>query len=317
MLNRAILILLFLLSVCIRQGYSIADRRTYNYSEVDNHVLSYRGVAFSGIRALADSLTGKFTEDHEKARAIYRWITDNISYDCYAYHNPDNRTDNYQLVLESRKAVCSGYASLFKALCRFSGLDAEIITGYARFSYEDMGRERIEVNHAWNAVKIDGEWQLVDATWGSGYTDESVNRFTKSYSDNFFLTDPKQFVLNHFPREKKWQLLDRPVSKRKFSTYPYIWEGYYRHKVTAFAPKKGVIEIRSGQAVRFRFKVGKNVKITTAALHTGLQRAPQHVEVKHVRQGIRFDYVFPQQGEYYISLALNSEHTIVYKVIAR
>lgn len=317
MLNRAILILSLFFSVCVQQGFSAPGHSSYNYSDIDKHVLSYRGKAFTGIRALADSLTGRFTEDHQKARAIYRWITDNISYDCYAYHNPDNRTDNYELVLANRKAVCSGYASLFKALCDFSGLDAEIITGYARFSYEDLGKERIEVNHAWNAVKIDGEWELVDATWGSGYTDERVKHFTKSYSDNFFLTDPKQFVLNHFPREKKWQLLDRPVSKRRFSTYPYIWEGYYRHKVTAFAPKKGVINIESGQAVRFRFKVARHVKITTASMQTDLQRSPQQVEVKHVRKGIRFDYVFPEQGEYYISLALNSEHTIVYKVVAR
>jgi transglutaminase/protease-like cytokinesis protein 3 len=291
--------------------------RDYNYAQVDKHALSYRGKDFGSISKLADSLTRPFGEDDQKARAIYRWITDNIAYDCKAYHNPEQRTDDYEDVLKRRKGVCAGYASLFKVLCDFAGLDCEIVQGYARFSYQGIGDTHTDPNHAWNAVKIGDRWQLVDVTWGSGYTDEKIRKFHKAYSDNYFLTDPKLFVLNHFPKDKKWQLLDHPVSQKKFTSYPYIWDGYYQNKVVAFAPRNGIINTSAGQAVHFKFRTDKAVTISTASIYTDLQGDPQKVDMKSGKKGISFNYIFPEKGEYYISLALNSEYTIVYKVIAK
>jgi transglutaminase/protease-like cytokinesis protein 3 len=295
----------------------VVNYRDYDYDKVDKHALSYRGKDFGSMTKLADSLTAPFTQDHQKARAIYRWIADNIAYDCKAYHNPSTRTDDYEDVLKRRVAVCVGYASLYKALCDYAGLDCEVVQGYARYSYEGIGEQRIDANHAWNAVKLDDEWQLVDVTWGSGYTDEKVRKFIKHYSDDYFLTNPKDFILSHYPTDKKWQLLERPVSKRKFATYPYIWGGYFQNKVVAFAPKKGVINTYTGKTVEFKFRTDKNVTISNASVYTDLQGKPVQVKTKQMRRGVSFDYVFEQKGEYYISLALNSEYTIVYKVIAR
>lgn len=310
---------ILILCLCSFTAYAEfpASFDAFNYSEADKHALSYRGKDFGSVSKLADSLTRPFTNDNEKARAIYRWITDNIRYDCKAYHDPLKRTDDYEEVLKKRKAVCSGYASLYKVLCDFAGLDCEIVNGYARFSYQRIGEERIEDNHAWNAVKIDGKWQLVDVTWGSGYTDERVRKFTKKYSEQYFLTDPRQFVLTHFPADKKWQLLDRPVSKRKFRSFPFVYEGYYKNKVVAFAPRKGTIHTDSGRDVHFKFKTGEKTKITSASVITDSMKKPEEVKVKHTRKGISFHYTFPKQGEYYINLALNSEYTIVYKVVAK
>lgn len=314
---RALVIIFCLISFTASAKLPVINYKEYDYAEVDKHALSYRGKDFGSITKLADSLTNMFTEDHEKARAIYRWITDNISYDCKAYHNPSKRTDNYEDVIKTRKAVCAGYASLFKALCDYAGLDCEVVQGYARFSYQGIGEDRIEPNHAWNAVKLHDKWYLVDVTWGSGYTDEKVRRFVKSYSDNYFLTEPKQFVMSHFPSEKKWQLLERPVSKKKFASFPYVWDGYYQNKVVAFAPRKGVINTYTGRPIHFKFKTDKNTNITTAAVYTDPQGDPIPVKTKHLKKGVSFDYVFPEKGEYYISLALNSEYTIVYKVVAK
>lgn len=289
----------------------------YNYAQVDQHALSYHDRDFGSISKLADSLTSRFPEDHQKARAIYRWITDNIAYDCKAYHNPGRRTDDYEEVLQKRQAVCAGYASLFKALCDFAGLDCEVVKGYVRNGYRGIGNEDIIENHAWNAVLLNDEWYLVDVTWGSGYTDEKVRRFTKSYSDNYFLTDPKLFILSHYPNNKKWQLLDRPVSKKKFSSFPYVWDGYYDNKIIAFAPRKGVIKTSTGSPVQFRFKTAKNVKISSVLVYTDFEQKPEKVKVRTRRRGVSFQYIFPEKGDYYISLALNAEHTILYKVIAK
>jgi transglutaminase/protease-like cytokinesis protein 3 len=314
---RALGILAFVLWFISADARLAADYSKYNYSEVDRHALTYRNRDFGSISKLADSLTAKFSEEHQKARAIYRWITDNIAYDCKAYHNPGKRTDDYEEVLKKRKAVCAGYASLFKVLCDYAGLDCEIVKGYVRNTYRGIGDERIEDNHAWNAVRLNDKWYLVDVTWGSGYTDEKVKRFTKSYSDNYFLTDPKLFILSHYPNNKKWQLLDRTVSKKKFLSFPYVWDGYYDNKVVAFAPRKGIIRTGAGNPVHFRFKTENDIKITSVSVYTDFDQKPEEVKVKMTRKGISFKYTFPKKGDYYISLALNSEHTILYKVIAR
>lgn len=36
------------------------------------------------------------------------------------------------------------------------------------------------------------------------------------FDDFYFLTDPDEFVHSHFPDEKKWQLLDVPISLEEF-----------------------------------------------------------------------------------------------------
>lgn len=36
------------------------------------------------------------------------------------------------------------------------------------------------------------------------------------FDDFYFLTDPEEFIHSHFPDEKKWQLLDVPISLEEF-----------------------------------------------------------------------------------------------------
>lgn len=43
--------------------------------------------------------------------------------------------------------------------------------------------------HAWNVVKIDGQWLHVDSTWASGYG--AGKEFVKSFQDKYFLVPPK------------------------------------------------------------------------------------------------------------------------------
>jgi hypothetical protein len=44
-----------------------------------------------------------------------------------------------------------------------AGLDSVVISGYAGFG---VTRKNMEANrHAWNAVKINGQWEFVDPTW--------------------------------------------------------------------------------------------------------------------------------------------------------
>jgi hypothetical protein len=57
-------------------------------------------------------------------------------------------------VLIKRVGVCASYASAFKLLANAAGLDCIVVTGYLN-GY---------LPHAWNRVRIDGEWLTLDVT---------------------------------------------------------------------------------------------------------------------------------------------------------
>ena len=56
-------------------------------------------------------------------------------------------------------AVCDGYTLAFEYLLQQCGIEAVFIGGMAGSSEANSG------GHAWNVVKMDGEWYEVDSTW--------------------------------------------------------------------------------------------------------------------------------------------------------
>ena len=98
---------------------------------------------------------------YEKELAIHDWLTHWSSFDMSAFsRNPgrDGGTDGDTPygVLIGRSGNCWGYASTFQLLMNM--LDIECITVYG--TPRNSGAE-----HAWNMVKLDGEWYCVDAAW--------------------------------------------------------------------------------------------------------------------------------------------------------
>lgn len=59
----------------------------------------------------------------------------------------------YSLVCEG-STVCAGYAATFQMLMNAVGIDTIVVTSY---------------DHAWNLVKIHGNWYVADATWADQY----------------------------------------------------------------------------------------------------------------------------------------------------
>ena len=119
-------------------------------------------------------------------------------------------------VLRRRIAVCDGYAKLFKTLCEYSGIQSEVITGYAKNNTERSLRFR--TNHTWNAVRIDSVWHLLDVTWASGYVNYG-EQFVQRTDESYFLPSPKVFFNDHYPEDLRWSLLENPPSLNEFRGY--------------------------------------------------------------------------------------------------
>lgn len=180
-------------------------------------------------RALASALTLDLNTQRQKANAIYNWVTRNIAYDPDGMWRMSSSDEDIVVkTLRTGKAVCSGYAALFSELCKAAGMQAVTIDGYAKDWMTDNGDEQYIPRHEWSAVKIDGKWELVDATWGAGGLYQSTSllrkilnaitfqkkltgdqlKFKFKYDPKYFAPDPEEFRLKHLPADPLWQLTD-------------------------------------------------------------------------------------------------------------
>lgn len=172
-------------------------------------------ISFSTER-LAFAITKDATSEKGKVRAIYKWITSNISYDNELRLSSVLQNEFYtseenviKKVLERKMALCGGFAFLFESLCKNVGISAEVIHGFTK-DYSGRNSKTKKPNHTWNAVKLNGQWQLLDITWAISYGSN------KGPDDFWFLIKPSDFIYTHYPVEPKWTLLERSISFSEF-----------------------------------------------------------------------------------------------------
>lgn len=165
---------------------------------------------------LARYLTRHTKNDMEKVRAFYVWIANNITYDMKSFQAGLYPDFHPRAVLKEKKAVCEGYARLMQALCIEADIKCEIIRGYSKGYGYRTGQSFSTSNHSWNAVEIDGEWQLVDATWAATRTNTSKVKLP--LSNHYFFTHPQTFLLDHLPEVPMWQMVSNPISLEDFES---------------------------------------------------------------------------------------------------
>ena len=169
--------------------------------------------------ALAKVLCKDLKNDRDKARVLFTWVAENIRYDFDAMgkEGPEASSKKeyedkmVKQVYTKGKGVCMHYALLYKRMADAVGLECAFITGNSKGSVRGGW-----ASHAWNAVNIEGEWKLLDATWGAGYFDVDDGKFVQVFQPGFFFTPPRIFALDHFPDDEKWQLLETPMDKTTF-----------------------------------------------------------------------------------------------------
>ncbi len=183
-----------------------------NFSAIDTYAQSAPKSAQKTTKTLAAYLNKKASTDIKKVRAYYVWLAYNIKYDTKAFfsNNPNPKT-NTEDVLKYKKAVCQGYAQLFKELCQFSNIPCHLVSGYSKGYGYSSQKDFHNSDHAWNAIYINNNWQLVDATWGSGYVNDN-KKYVKKFTAEYFLPKPEHFILKHLPSDPMWQLITCPIS---------------------------------------------------------------------------------------------------------
>lgn len=220
--------------------YELINPLKADYSAADAHALSLRNDEEKNPALLAKKLTEKFSHKHDKLRAVFRWITDNIEYDVEKFCNNTADAENQSpiVVLNTRKAVCSGYSNLFASMYNAAVDSAIVVTGYSQQYASDLNKKHEQTDHAWNLIRLYEHWYLLDVTWASGYvtgsciTDPRLKhmetiKWHKQYEDFWFLTPPEFFIFSHLPLDKNYQLLRLPISMQEFKSIPIVRPNFF------------------------------------------------------------------------------------------
>jgi transglutaminase/protease-like cytokinesis protein 3 len=220
------------------------------------------------VRELADEITKDCTNEISKARAIYDWLTSNITYDTAEWRNIVAGADDYihphdpASVLERGTTVCIGYAWLFDDLCTSAGLESTYLIGDVR-GYRGTPDDELvsSVRHAWSAVREDGEWKLLDATWGAKQAGETEADY-KARADYYFDTPPNQFVFDHLPEDADWQLLENPVpSETAFSILPNLKPAFFMDGLKLGGDYTSVLGAKTDERYRLAFGKPKGTEV--------------------------------------------------------
>lgn len=203
----------------------------------------------------------------ESVKRLHDWTADNIAYDAPSFFAGRVPDQNYKAVLNSRLAVCAGYANLFKKLCDLKGIPCTVVSGYSRgygssvFSNENPDNP----NHAWNVVGINQKNYLVDTTWDAGYLE--AGGFKKYYGTGYLFADPLAFLHSHYPSDSKNQLLSTPIDAQSFSLLPALNSIYFSTGIVSLTKLERVN--RFGNDFSLKFKIPEKTDLKFSIYSSG------------------------------------------------
>jgi len=187
----------------------------------------------------------KSTGERDLARMIFTWITKEVAYDQNGFNSGSYGDTSSNGVWKRRKSVCEGFAELYQRLCSMAGLDCRTIQGFAKGYGYKAGQKMRDTNHAWNAIRVNGRWALMDVTWAEGYAISSGSGISsrKEFNPFWFDTDPAAFVFSHLPEDKsaEFQNLPNLLSMDEYFEMPYL------HYTSFSTPDKNALMLENAR----------------------------------------------------------------------
>ncbi|MFY7669816.1 transglutaminase domain-containing protein [Tenacibaculum sp. MEBiC06402] len=271
---------------------------------------------------LANYIREDFSSKESKVKALYSWLTENIRYDLEEFYNPNRVTKmtfRYQTLeerdrklralhdeivdetLSSRKAVCEGYARTFAKVCTLLNIENEVIEGYVRSSSNRIGKPLQSPNHSWNAVKLNGNWIYIDATWGAG--SEYNGRWIRKFNPYYYNIPKDKYFKTHLPEKSIWKLRVGRIEKEEYYNQPIYSHEFLKSNVELSSPSSGILNRKSDGSVLMELQNATDKEILVGFL--GSTRA---VKPKTTNKGEKtIVSIVPPPGAKALFLLINRE----------
>ena len=148
---------------------------------------------YNAVRNIFKRCVSEDMSDRDKALAVHDWMVYNAEYDLNTLEQyttgeaePDN--DNPYGFLVHGKGICRGYTASFQLMMDLLGVECISVNGEA-----DGGLEGWE-EHAWNMIRLDGDWYVVDCTWDDPLSNGVVS---DASHHRYFCVTSEYIRLNH------------------------------------------------------------------------------------------------------------------------
>ena len=298
------------------------------YNSVDSTVDAY-SKDLSNADELVSLVNKDFSHPDEKARAVFRWVATNISYDvdlaesmnyksknAFSYKTEKEREikekkfklDLVNGTMKTKKTVCHGYAALMEYMYLKLGLETTIVFGNLKADPTQIGEMPDVTNHAWNAVKIENNWQFVDVTLASGFVSSKTNLFKFYFNDAYFFTNPERFFLNHYPTDEKWLLI--PESKKYFAQLPIFFGSYFQFNYQLIKPESGIC--LSSNNENFIFAIRGLDQYDTVEYSSSVDNKIIYLDQKN---NLDYTVSLTDKKNSFVSIYVNGKIIAIYKII--
>lgn len=173
----------------------------FKYIDSKENIIEKRNKIETKSNYIISKITNPDMSEFEMELAIHDFLVLNTKYDVENYEKGTIPTSSYNVdgILLKGVGVCEGYAQTFKMLLEKVGIESILVS-------------EPRINHAWNIVKIDGEYFHVDVTWNDPVPDRQ-GRVLHTY---FNTSDRKMLQGKHVWDQAKYPSC---TSER----YSYIW----------------------------------------------------------------------------------------------
>ncbi len=245
------------------------------------------------IAAVAKYFLANEEDPFRRAKAIHDYVALEITYDHVALSEDRYPPQDAETVFRTKTAVCAGYARLFMAIANQADLEAVYLFGNVRDERAEIAGE----SHAWNAVKIEDRWYLVDVTWDSPNSNDPKER--SEFRTSYFLTPPSVFGLDHFPKLEQWQLRKKPISRGEFIRQPMMTADFYRDGFVLASPDRS--QVTTDRVFRIRVKNPRRKFMIASFVHdaaTVKGHSTKCEDPRYAGDTIEIDCELPVSGLY-------------------
>lgn len=255
-----ILSIIYLLVSTVAFG-QLSDARKY---ALDSIVSSLDLAVRKDLEAAHRYLDAHGQNDEEKVWLFYGYLGTCFKYDKKRMGDVKAPFYNPELTAKKSKGVCRDFARVFEYLCIKSNIPCFAISGKTNMSvFEYIGRkfQRVstKTNHQWNMVRVNGTWMLMDPTWTSIASKNSVSIFDpiaktskkltiSSVDRTYYNPSPEFMAETHAPIHPAFSLYStvptyksiRKSPKRQLTyreNYPYnhVLDSIWSQKNTLFS----------------------------------------------------------------------------------
>ncbi|EPS37715.1 hypothetical protein H072_8612 [Dactylellina haptotyla CBS 200.50] len=250
-----------------------ADFTTVNMTQVDKAARFIGSLPSGTTPAIlaAAHICRPHRSDVQRLRAMFTWLAEKLSWERPTGLGIDSPADNLDYnkdcrrVIQSLKATTEEVAVMFMQMCHAVGIGSEIIHGYLKIPGETAETPDAvpRPNHYWNAVVIDNEWRIIDASLASpthpkrGLYSSAPNNMADSH---YFLMRPMHACFTHIPMLPQQQHLVPPMPHAVLMALPCASAGFFRNNVQLINFDTSLLRVEDLEIVQLDFQVPMDVE---------------------------------------------------------